>query len=77
MSKRVNIEENKNSDFSMRTMTGLKEYMAPEMLAGKKYNEKVDIWGIGLLLYLMLTGRNITTKENVHHIHTMNENGKL
>ena len=32
-------------------------YMAPEILTAKvKYNEKVDIWSMGVILYNLITG---------------------
>mmetsp|Transcript_34635 Transcript_34635/g.52970 ORF Transcript_34635/g.52970 Transcript_34635/m.52970 type:complete len:268 (+) Transcript_34635:26-829(+) len=33
-------------------------YMAPEIIRGKVYNEKVDIWSIGVITYMLLSGRN-------------------
>ena len=30
--------------------------MAPEMLFGKEYDEKIDIWGLGILLFELLHG---------------------
>ena len=32
--------------------------MAPEIILNKNYNEKVDIWSIGVITYMLLTGRN-------------------
>ena len=31
-------------------------YMAPELLQTKSYDKKVDIWAIGILTYILLTG---------------------
>ena len=31
--------------------------MAPEIFNEKKYNEKADMWSIGIVMYILLTGK--------------------
>lgn len=33
-------------------------YMAPEIHARKKYSEKVDVWSIGVITYMLVSGKN-------------------
>lgn len=40
------------------TMLGSPLNMAPEILAGKEYTNKADIWSIGVCFYEMLFGRS-------------------
>ncbi|CAE8728030.1 unnamed protein product [Polarella glacialis] len=42
---------------SAMTMTGTKEYAAPEVLCGEPPSESSDVWNAGLCFHLMLVGR--------------------
>lgn len=39
----------------LKDLTGTALYMAPEVI-NRKYNEKCDVWSIGVMLYRMISG---------------------
>ena len=41
----------------MNRCIGTMLYMAPEIARKKQYNEKSDMWAIGIVIFVMLTGR--------------------
>jgi calcium-dependent protein kinase len=49
-----------SKDFSgsevMSTMSGSPYYIAPEVFL-QNYNMKIDIWSLGVVLYIMLSGK--------------------
>lgn len=50
---------------------GTVRYTSPEMLEGKGYNDSVDIWGIGIILFTLLTGKypfDTSAKEDAKKI---------
>mmetsp|Transcript_72379 Transcript_72379/g.172888 ORF Transcript_72379/g.172888 Transcript_72379/m.172888 type:complete len:663 (-) Transcript_72379:121-2109(-) len=42
---------------SMKKRVGSPGYVAPEIIQGKRYNEKVDIFAAGIIIYFMLRGK--------------------
>ena len=40
----------------LNTFCGSFDYLSPEILLDQKYNNKVDIWSLGVIVYFMLAG---------------------
>lgn len=40
----------------MQNRFGTLNYMAPELIKGSDYDDKVDVWSIGIITYQLLTG---------------------
>ena len=45
----------KNQAVKMNARVGTPLYVAPEIYEAKPYNEKIDIWSIGIIMYYLLT----------------------
>lgn len=69
----------------MMTKTGTVAFSAPEIFTQQVYDEKVDIWSCGIVLYMMFCGSQPFDEDNVarlvHDITTkdpdMNDEGLL
>jgi len=44
------------SQVMMNTSCGTKGYLAPELLKGKKYNQKCDLFAVGIILFTTYAG---------------------
>jgi calcium-dependent protein kinase len=53
--KKMTVRQEKSE---MLTPTGTLTYKAPEMFYGGGYDEKVDLWALGVILYELVTGKN-------------------
>ncbi|XP_043937988.1 serine/threonine-protein kinase H1 [Protopterus annectens] len=46
----------KGDDYMMKTTCGTPEYIAPEVLVRKAYTNSVDMWALGVVSYILLSG---------------------
>lgn len=44
--------------FSLKTCAGTPQYTAPEVLSNDSYGPEVDIWSLGVILFILLSGRS-------------------
>lgn len=45
-----------NSDAKAKGLMGTPQYMPPEALMKKPYNDKFDMWSLGVILYVTIVG---------------------
>lgn len=61
----------------MLTHTGTEAFVAPEMYKNAMYNEKVDCWSAGCVLYTMLAGYQPFYEDNSSKLYDMIKNGNF
>ena len=59
-----NIRRKPKDKERLYNFTGTKEYMAPEALENGGFNEKVDIWAAGIIMFNLLTGADPFSSPN-------------
>ena len=56
----------------MNLVLGSPLYMAPELVRKEQgYTEKVDVWALGCIVYLLLSGQNIFKAMTVKKINEL------
>jgi calcium/calmodulin-dependent protein kinase I len=71
-----NISKFANNE-SMQTLTGTETFKAPEMLSGKEYSTKVDIWSAGCVLFTLLIGQQPFLEGKITDLHANIKAAKL
>lgn len=57
-----------NENSMARTTLGTPLFMAPEILNGKDYDYKVDVWSLGALCYEIMTGSSAFDASTMAHL---------
>jgi serine/threonine protein kinase len=51
---------------TMRSLVGTAGHVAPEVIAGRDYDERCDVWSLGVCLFRMATGRSPFTMQRAN-----------
>jgi len=54
--KLADFGEAKRNRNGLTTFCGTPDYMAPEIHLGRKYDDKIDIWAVGVITYVTIAG---------------------
>jgi len=61
----------------MSTPCGTPSYVAPEIIKGEHYTQSVDLWALGVVLYLLLFCKYPFTGDSLSEIYSNIESGKV
>jgi calcium-dependent protein kinase len=61
----------------LKLVLGSPLYMAPELVKGEEYDEKVDIWSIGVISYILISGKSPFPGKNKAEIAKMTLNKEI
>jgi serine/threonine protein kinase len=64
-----------NGEFLLKTACGTPNYVAPEVLLNEGYDASVDMWSIGVILYILLCGFPPFYSENTPELFEQIING--
>jgi CaM kinase-like vesicle-associated protein len=46
-------------------MVGTPNYTAPDIISGSMYGRACDVWSVGIIMYLLLSGNFPFSDENI------------
>jgi serine/threonine protein kinase len=53
-----NLRETSSNLKKKGTLVGTEDYISPEVLAEEESGPSTDLWSLGVILYLMLSGKS-------------------
>jgi len=65
-----------NQNVDMHTACGTPGYVAPEVLKGENYSKAVDLWSVGVILYILLCGFPPFYHQNTNMLYKLIKKGE-
>lgn len=65
------------SDSMMQSVCGTPIYMAPEVIDDLGYSQQCDIWSLGVIMYILLTGRPPFVAETEEKLYELIKKGEV